>query len=79
MKKLLTMAALTLFSAMGLHAQLLTTTVEQGEIEGVEHEGFALYKNIPYASHGKAFIRPTDGAIGRHSPSTPTKTGLTWA
>lgn len=49
MKKLLTMAALTLFSAMGLHAQLLTTTVEQGEIEGVEHEGFALYKNIPYA------------------------------
>ena len=42
MKKLLTMAALTLFSAMGLHAQLLTTTVEQGEVEGVEHEGFAL-------------------------------------
>jgi FKBP-type peptidyl-prolyl cis-trans isomerase FkpA len=23
--------------------------VEQGEIEGVEHEGFALYKGIPYA------------------------------
>lgn len=30
-------------------AQLLRTTVEQGEIEGVEHQGHALYQNIPYA------------------------------
>jgi len=30
-------------------AQLLRTTVAQGEIEGVEYQGHALYKNIPYA------------------------------
>ena len=41
--------ALTLFCLSAGNAQLLTTTVEQGEIEGVEHEGFALYKGIPYA------------------------------
>lgn len=49
MKKiiLLTMAAFAL--AMPMDAQLLRTVVAQGEIEGVEHEGFALYKAIPYA------------------------------
>lgn len=31
------------------NAQLTKTRVAQGEIEGVEHQGFALYKNIPYA------------------------------
>ena len=41
-----TLAALISTSAQ---AQLLKTTVAQGEIEGVEHEGFALYKRIPYA------------------------------
>src|SRR5574344_764808 len=35
-----------MFSAQ---AQLLRTTVAQGEIEGIEHNGFALYKGIPYA------------------------------
>ena len=30
-------------------AQILRTTVAQGEIEGELHEGFALYKAIPYA------------------------------
>ena len=29
-------------------AQLLSTNVAQGEIEGVLSNGFALYKNIPY-------------------------------
>lgn len=42
---LLALAALT----FTVQAQLLRTTVAQGEIEGVEHEGHALYKNIPYA------------------------------
>lgn len=32
-----------------MNAQLLKTTVAQGEIEGELHEGFALYKAIPYA------------------------------
>lgn len=31
------------------NAQILKTTVAQGEIEGELHEGFALYKAIPYA------------------------------
>ena len=30
-------------------AQLLRTNVAQGEIEGVSHNGHALYMNIPYA------------------------------
>lgn len=30
-------------------AQLLRTTVAQGKIEGIEYNGFALYKGIPYA------------------------------
>ena len=30
-------------------SSLMGTTVTQGEIEGVEHEGAALYKKIPYA------------------------------
>ena len=35
--------------SMTANAQLLRTTVAQGEIEGVEQSGFALYKAIPYA------------------------------
>lgn len=34
---------------LSLNAQILHTTVAQGEIEGELHEGFALYKAIPYA------------------------------
>ena len=49
MKRHLLTAALALFCLSAANAQLLRTTVEQGEIEGVEHEGFALYKGIPYA------------------------------
>ena len=49
MKRHLLTAALALFCLSAANAQLLKTTVEQGEIEGVEHEGFALYKRIPYA------------------------------
>lgn len=48
MKKLLTsLFALALFTPA--NAQILRTTVAQGEIEGELHEGFALYKAIPYA------------------------------
>lgn len=49
MKKLL-LAAMTAMT-MGLNADaiILRTTVAQGEIEGIEHEVAALYKNIPYA------------------------------
>jgi len=49
MKRLIMCAAAAVAIGMAAHAQLLRTTVEQGEIEGVEHHGHALYKNIPYA------------------------------
>lgn len=48
MKKLFLLTAM-LSAVLAGNAQLLRTTVAQGEIEGVNHEGFALYKNIPYA------------------------------
>ena len=38
LKRHLLTAALTLFCLSAANAQLLRTTVEQGEIEGVEHE-----------------------------------------
>ena len=44
-----TVFALAVLISTSVQAQLLKTTVAQGEIEGVEHEGFALYKRIPYA------------------------------
>ena len=37
-------------SAIGVNAQILHTTCEQGEIEGELHNGYALYKAIPYAA-----------------------------
>ena len=40
MKRHLLTAAMALFCLSAANAQLLRTTVEQGEIEGVEHEGF---------------------------------------
>lgn len=49
MKKLLSIAFLGLAMAMPANAQILRTTVAQGEIEGELHNGFALYKAIPYA------------------------------
>ena len=49
MKKWIFTAAVALTMAMTAQAQLLSTTVAQGKIEGVEHQGHALYKNIPYA------------------------------
>lgn len=46
-------AIMTLLAALALcipsDAQLLKTHVAQGDIEGELHEGFALYKAIPYA------------------------------
>lgn len=38
-----------LMTAMSGNAQILQTKVTQGKIEGILHEGFALYKAIPYA------------------------------
>ncbi len=49
MKKWIFTAAVALSMATAAQAQLLSTTVAQGKIEGVEHQGHALYKNIPYA------------------------------
>lgn len=47
-KRLLLMASFVM-TMIGVQAQLLKTTVAQGEIEGVVHDGHALYMNIPYA------------------------------
>ena len=49
MKKILTTLSLALAMSLPLSAQLLRTTVAQGEIEGELFEGFALYRAIPYA------------------------------
>lgn len=49
MKKFFAAAILAMASTMTTDAQLLRTTVAQGEIEGELQEGFALYKAIPYA------------------------------
>ena len=49
MKNLFFMIAAGVMLAVPAQGQLLRTTVAQGEIEGVEHQGHALYKNIPYA------------------------------
>ena len=49
MKKLLISTILACTSLASAQAQILKTTVKQGEIEGVMHEGHALYKRIPYA------------------------------
>jgi para-nitrobenzyl esterase len=46
--KLLLFASFVMFS-MTSYAQLLHTTVAQGEIEGVEEQGMAHYKGIPFA------------------------------
>ena len=48
MKKLI-IAAMAAAMAFNAQALITRTTVQQGEIEGVEHEGAALYKKIPYA------------------------------
>ena len=49
MKRIITVACMALF-AMSLNAQLLHTTVAQGEVEGVEQNGLAHYKGIPFAT-----------------------------
>ena len=49
MKKTFVTAMVAMSVAFAAEAQLLRTTVAQGEIEGVLHEGHALYKKIPYA------------------------------
>ena len=42
-------ALLTLAVSLTANAQLLRTTVAQGEVEGVEEDGMAYYKAIPFA------------------------------
>lgn len=49
MKKLFTTACIALFAAT-MNAQMLHTTVAQGEVEGVEQNGLAHYKGIPFAT-----------------------------
>jgi para-nitrobenzyl esterase len=49
MKKWILSVIAIMATTMSAEAQLLSTTVAQGEIEGVASNGFALYKNIPYA------------------------------
>jgi len=49
MRNILSSIALAALALLPLQAQLLRTTVAQGEIEGELHEGFALYRAIPYA------------------------------
>ena len=44
MKKLILSAIAAIAMATSADAQLLKTTVAQGEIEGVEYKGHALYK-----------------------------------
>lgn len=49
MRKILLTACMALF-AISINAQLLHTTVAQGEVEGVEENGLAHYKGIPFAT-----------------------------
>lgn len=49
MKHFLTILSAVAVSAIAINAQVLRTTCEQGEIEGELHNGYALYKAIPYA------------------------------
>ncbi|MCI9284250.1 MAG: carboxylesterase family protein [Muribaculaceae bacterium] len=49
MKKQILTAITLLGVCMHSHALILQTKVVQGEISGVEHNGAALYKRIPYA------------------------------
>ncbi len=49
MKKIFVTLCLAAFS-LGMNAQLLHTTVAQGEVEGVEQNGLAHYKGIPFAT-----------------------------
>ena len=49
MKKIVIAACLGLFT-LSMNAQLLRTTVAQGEVEGVEQNGLAHYKGIPFAT-----------------------------
>ena len=48
MRKILTLTLVALMS-VSASAQLLRTTVAQGEVEGVEQNGMASYKGIPFA------------------------------
>ena len=48
-RNILTVAFLAMF-AISMNAQLLHTTVAQGEVEGVEQNGLAHYKGIPFAT-----------------------------
>jgi len=49
MKRLLSSIIVGALLAMPMQAQILRTTVAQGEIEGELYQGFALYRAIPYA------------------------------
>lgn len=61
-----------LLVGLGIDAQALVlhTRVAQGEISGIEHEGAALYKRIPYAEPPVGSLRwkaPVAKKVGRVS------------
>lgn len=49
MNRRLTCLLSLLFATVSSWSQIVHTTVEQGEIEGIEENGFGLFKAIPYA------------------------------
>lgn len=49
MNKIFSTLFMGMMLAMPMQAQIQRTTVAQGEIEGEVHDGYALYKAIPYA------------------------------
>lgn len=49
MRKIMMMAAICVAAMMTANAQIVRTTVAQGEIEGEQHDGYTLFKAIPYA------------------------------
>jgi para-nitrobenzyl esterase len=57
MKRIVILFSLMLMLSTTMQAQLLRTTVKQGEIEGVESNGYALFKKIPYAEAPVGVLR----------------------
>jgi len=49
MKNIILTAALALAMVLPMNAQIVRTTVTQGEIEGEQQDGYTIFKAIPYA------------------------------
>lgn len=61
MKRFFILLAALALTVTGINARILRTTCEQGQIEGELHNGYALYKAIPYAE-------PPLGKLRWHAP-----------